>query len=169
MTAVKKLATLLATGIVVLSAGCSAASPATGVAPAAAPAAAAAAEPTAVQPGPISLALSTTELGETLTSHGWTVYRFEADTPKPPASVCANDCLRAWPPLLTDGTPLQLDGIDPALVGTLNRTDGTVQMTLGGWPLYRFVDDKKPGDTLGENVGGNWSTVGKDGKPLVTK
>lgn len=62
-----------------------------------------------------------------------------------------------------------LDGVDPALVGTLDRADGTVQMTLGGWPLYRFVDDAAPGDTLGEDVGGNWSAVARDGKALVTK
>jgi predicted lipoprotein with Yx(FWY)xxD motif len=104
-----------------------------------------------------------------VTSDGWTVYRCEADTPEPPISLCENDCLRAWPPLLTDGTPPQLDGIDPALVGTLDRPDGTVQMTLGGWPLYRFVDDTAPGDTLGEDVGGNWSAVAADGKALVAK
>lgn len=161
----KKFFACLAAGAVVLAAaGCGTAA-ATGdavtpiVIPTGAPAG----------PGPVRLALATTELGETLTSDGWTVYRFEADTPEPPTSLCENDCLRAWPPLLTDGTPPQLQGVDPALVGTLARADGTVQMTLGGWPLYRFVDDTAPGDTLGEDVGGNWSAVAADGKALVAK
>lgn len=167
----RKLLACLAAAVAVLTAtSCAAAGPTgdgTPVPPVTAPAPA----PTnaGAQPGPINLALTTTALGETLTSDGWTVYRFEADTPDPPASLCENDCLRVWPPLLTDGAPPVLDGIDPGLVGTLARADGTVQMTLGGWPLYRFVDDAAPGDTLGENVGGNWSAVAKDGKPLVRK
>lgn len=166
----KFLACLAAGAIVFTAAGCSTDGPTTGSV-ATAPAAAPDAPPTAapVQPGPIRLALSTTGLGETVTTDGYTVYRFEADTPKPPASLCENDCLRVWPPLLTDGSQPTLEGIDPALVGTLARSDGTVQMTLGGWPLYRFVDDVIPGDTLGENVGGNWSAVAKDGKALVAK
>jgi len=123
----------------------------------------------AAGPGPIRLSVASTALGETVTSDGWTVYRFEADSREPPASLCENDCLLAWPPLLTDGSPPRLEGVDPALVGALQRTDGTVQITLAGWPLYRFVDDIQPGDTTGENVGGNWSAVGKDGKPLVAK
>lgn len=120
-------------------------------------------------PGPVRLSLSTTELGETVTVDGRTVYRFEADENEPPASICENDCLRAWPPLLSDGGPVQVVGIDPKLVGTFTRADGTSQVTLRGWPLYRFVDDVAPGDTRGEDVGGNWSALGSDGRPLVTR
>lgn len=120
-------------------------------------------------PGPVRLVLRTTELGETVTIDGRTVYRFEADEDRPPASICENDCLRAWPPLLSDGSPVQLDGIDPALVGTFTRLDGTQQVTLRGWPLYRFVDDVAAGDVRGEDVGGNWSALGRDGRPLVKK
>ena len=167
----KKLFACLAAGAVVLTAaGCATPGPSgdsTAVAPIVLPTGAPGGAPAG--PGPVRLALATTDLGETLTSDGWTVYRFEADTPEPPTSLCENDCLRAWPPLLTDGTPPQLEGVDPALVGTLARADGTVQMTLGGWPLYRFVDDTAPGDTLGEDVGGNWSAVAADGKALVAE
>jgi predicted lipoprotein with Yx(FWY)xxD motif len=28
---------------------------------------------------------------------GWTLYRFEKDTPKPPKSNCAGDCATKWP------------------------------------------------------------------------
>jgi predicted lipoprotein with Yx(FWY)xxD motif len=44
-----------------------------------------------------------------------------------------------------------------------------VQVTLAGWPLYRFVDDEQPGLVRGENVAGNWSVVGADGNALVKK
>jgi predicted lipoprotein with Yx(FWY)xxD motif len=104
-----------------------------------------------------------------VTLDGRVLYRFEADEHDPPASLCENDCLQVWPPVLTDGTPPRLDGVDPTLVGTLARPDGTTQVTLGGWPLYRFVDDTGPGTTRGENVGGNWSAIGADGKALVKK
>jgi predicted lipoprotein with Yx(FWY)xxD motif len=121
-------------------------------------------------PGPVELALARTTLGQTLTSDGRTIYRFEADSADPPRSICENDCLAVWPPLLTDGSPIALEGsIDRSLIGTLQRADGTTQVTLAGWPLYWFVDDKAPGDVTGEGVGGNWSAVGNDGKPLVRK
>ncbi|MGN9914240.1 COG4315 family predicted lipoprotein [Phytohabitans sp. LJ34] len=123
-----------------------------------------------VQPQQITLALAQTKLGLTLTTGGLTVYRLEADGHDPARSICENDCPVNWPPLLTDGSAIQLPPeIDPKLVGTVQRNDGTTQVTLAGWPLYRFVGDKKPGDVTGENIGGNWSAVGKDGKPLVKK
>ncbi|WP_235039295.1 COG4315 family predicted lipoprotein [Kibdelosporangium aridum] len=39
-------------------------------------------------------------------------------------------------------------------VGTVRRDDGSLQLTVGGWPVYRFNKDKKPGDTFGQGVGG---------------
>ncbi|TWF74435.1 putative lipoprotein with Yx(FWY)xxD motif [Pseudonocardia hierapolitana] len=154
----------------VLAAGCGQGSAAPPVPP---PAAGEPAAPTAEplsRPGPVALALARTSLGETLTSDGRTLYRFEADSAAPPRSICENDCLAVWPPVLSDGSPITLDGaVDRTLVGTMQRADGTSQVTLAGWPLYWFVDDKAPGDVTGDGVGGNWSAVGKDGKPLVRK
>ena len=161
----------LAAGLVLSGAACAAPAPAAPApAPAAlAPVAPAAAPAAAPVPGPVSLAVTPTELGPAVSDGGRVLYRFEADGHAPSASLCENDCLRVWPPVLTDGTPPRLDGVDPALVGTLSRPDGTTQVTLGGWPLYRFVDDERPGLTRGENVGGNWSVIGADGKALVRK
>jgi predicted lipoprotein with Yx(FWY)xxD motif len=155
------LAAVLAAGAV------SCAAPAPAATPAAPPASVATAGPTTA--GPVSLQVVPTALGDAVGTGGWVLYRFEADAHDPPASLCENDCLRVWPPVLTDGTPPVLDGIDPALVGTLRRPDGTTQVTLRGWPLYRFVDDTRPGTTQGENVGGNWSVIGPDGRALVKK
>jgi predicted lipoprotein with Yx(FWY)xxD motif len=97
------------------------------------------------------------------------VYRFEADENRPPKVNCAADCLIVWPPLLTDGSPVQLSGVEEKLVGTVTRADGFVQVTLDGWPLYLFKNDESPADTAGEGVGGNWSVVRPDGKPVVKK
>jgi predicted lipoprotein with Yx(FWY)xxD motif len=97
------------------------------------------------------------------------VYRFEADDNKPSKVNCDTDCLIIWPPLLTDGSPVQLSGVDEDLVGTVTRADGLTQVTLDGWPLYLFKNDQTADDTLGEGVGGNWSVIRPDGKPVVKK
>ena len=104
-----------------------------------------------------------------VTFNNRTVYRFEADDHNPSRVNCDSDCLAIWPPLLTDGTTVALSGIDRALVGTVTRADGLAQVTLAGWPLYLFVDDTQSGDTKGEGVGGNWSVIAPDGKPVIKK
>ena len=45
------------------------------------------------------------------------------------------------------------------LIGTITRADGTVQVTYNDHPVYRFVKDKKAGDTKGQGVrafGAKW-------------
>ncbi|MFD9330784.1 hypothetical protein [Streptomyces sp. NPDC060065] len=46
----------------------------------------------------------------------------------------------------------------------VKRTDGTLQVTIGGWPVYRFSKDLEPGDTNGQGVGGTWFGVTPDGQ-----
>ncbi|MEU9130839.1 hypothetical protein AB0D08_22550 [Kitasatospora sp. NPDC048540] len=86
---------------------------------------------------------------------GFTLYRFDKDTAKPPMSNCNGACATTWPPAVATDTP-QLKGIDAKLVGTVTRADGSKQLTLNGWPLYRYAPDTKPGDTKGQGVGGTW-------------
>ncbi|GAB3866097.1 hypothetical protein ACFPIJ_13335 [Dactylosporangium cerinum] len=62
------------------------------------------------------------------------VYRSEADENRPSKVNCAADCVIVWPPLLADGSQIQLSGVDPKLVGTVTRADGFTQVTLDGWP-----------------------------------
>jgi predicted lipoprotein with Yx(FWY)xxD motif len=93
---------------------------------------------------------------------GWTVYRFDKDTVKPPASNCDGDCATTWPPVPASDS-VQLKGVSKALVGKVTRKDGTEQMTLGGWPLYRYSKDTAPGDTNGQGVGGTWFVAAPTG------
>ncbi|WP_431046412.1 SCO0930 family lipoprotein [Streptomyces sp. P1-3] len=104
------------------------------------------------------------ELGPVVTdSKGWTLYRFDKDTAKPPASNCDGDCAAAWPPVpAADATASS--GIDPELLGEVTRADGSKQLTLGGWPVYRYAKDTAPGDTKGHGVGGTWNALAPDGK-----
>ncbi|MFD8479934.1 hypothetical protein [Kitasatospora sp. NPDC059673] len=88
---------------------------------------------------------------------GFTLYRFDQDTNNPSASHCTGDCATLWPPELTTGSGAPaLKGIDAKLVSTVTRPDGTHQVTLNGWPLYRYTPDTKPGQTNGQGVGGTW-------------
>ena len=62
-----------------------------------------------------------------------------------------------WPALLTQGAPIAGRGVNPALLGTVTRTDlpglGPVQqVTYAGQPLYRFFQDETPGETEGANL-----------------
>ncbi|MEU6232886.1 hypothetical protein [Kitasatospora sp. NPDC047058] len=99
---------------------------------------------------------------------GFTLYRFDKDTAMPPTSNCNGSCASLWPPVPADGSAT-VKGIDSKLVGTVTRADGSKQITLNGWPAYRYAPDKKPGDTTGQGVGGTWfaltPTGGKAGAP----
>jgi predicted lipoprotein with Yx(FWY)xxD motif len=95
---------------------------------------------------------------------GRTLYRFDNDTNKPPKSNCNGSCATAWPPLLIK-SPGKIfpKGIDPKIIGYVERADGHCQVTINGWPVYYFVADAKPGDLNGQGVNGKWFAVGPDG------
>lgn len=64
-----------------------------------------------------------------------------------------------WPALLTKGSPIAGPGVNPTLLGTVNRTDMSLsgvssvrQVTYAGQPLYRFFQDEAPGETEGANL-----------------
>ncbi|GEC02803.1 lipoprotein [Streptomyces spinoverrucosus] len=105
-----------------------------------------------------------TELGQVLTdSAGRTLYRFDQDTAEPPKTNCEGDCATAWPPVPADDATAG-EGIDESMLGEVTRPDGTKQLTVGGWPAYRYAKDVNPGDTKGQGVGGTWYALAPDGK-----
>ncbi|MDQ0597251.1 putative lipoprotein with Yx(FWY)xxD motif [Streptomyces canus] len=104
------------------------------------------------------------ELGKVLTdSGGLTLYRFDTDTAEPPKSSCDGDCAKTWPPVPADDATAG-DGIDKSLLGEVTRSDGSKQLTIGGWPAYRYVKDVNAGDVNGQGVGGKWYALAADGK-----
>ncbi len=103
------------------------------------------------------------KIGEGVTDgKGWVLYRFSKDTASPPRSNCKGACAQKWPPVLSTDTPA-LANIPYENVGWLLRGDGSRQLTLNGWPLYRYVGDSKPGQWKGQGVGGTWFVVLKNG------
>lgn len=129
-----------------------------------APAAAGAAVTTSLT-GP-NLATRQTPIGLVATNDGFTVYEYAKDTNKPPKATCTDACATAWPPVLAGDAPW-LKGVSAEKVGSVDRPDGTKQLTLNGWPLYRHAKDTKPGDTNGNGVGGSWKALGPEGKPVA--
>jgi predicted lipoprotein with Yx(FWY)xxD motif len=126
-------------------------------------------DPVAATPqvGTILTANSTAKLGTVVVDgQGYTLYRFDKDSPKPPTSNCADACAQKWPPVLaTPGTPLTVEGVEQEAVGTINRSDGTIQLTLNGWPVYRYSGDPQPGATSGQGSdGGVWAAVTPEGQ-----
>ncbi|WP_030841392.1 SCO0930 family lipoprotein [Streptomyces sp. NRRL F-4474] len=116
------------------------------------------------QPGGQLAASVTEQLGSVLTdSAGLTLYRFDKDTAKPPKSNCEGDCAKTWP-VVAAGDVTAAAGMDPALLGEVVRADGSKQLTVAGWPAYRFNKDAKPGDINGQGVGGVWFAFAPDGK-----
>jgi predicted lipoprotein with Yx(FWY)xxD motif len=104
--------------------------------------------------------LKTTTIGGTTVltnAKGFTLYSFAPDTPA--TSKCYGSCAVYWPPVTgaaTAGSAL------PGRVGTLNRTDGSEQLTYNGHPLYTYVGDSAPGQARGNNLnlnGGLWHEV----------
>ncbi|MGR6318094.1 hypothetical protein Q2K19_02390 [Micromonospora soli] len=107
-------------------------------------------------------------MGQVVTDQdGWVLYRFDKDSADPPQSNCVDKCAQVWPPALTDGNP-QLQGVSDEKVGTVTRQDGTRQITIGGWPVYRYIGDKKPGQWKGQGVGGTWFVVDTNGRKNLT-
>jgi predicted lipoprotein with Yx(FWY)xxD motif len=96
-------------------------------------------------------------------SGGWTLYRFDQDTANPPKSNCNGACAQQWPPVTVDGDPQIAGGIDKNKVGTVTRDDGSKQLTLNGWPMYRFAADGKAGAWKGQAVKNVWWVIASDG------
>lgn len=110
------------------------------------------------------LSVTTDEgLGELVTDGaGRTLYRFDADTAEPSKTTCEAECATAWPPVAADDA-VAGEGIDESLLGTVTRADGTEQLTIGGWPAYRYAKDTAAGDVKGQGVNGTWFALAADG------
>ena len=163
-----------AAGLGLLMAACSSSSsttssgPATS-SPAAAPATTQAGSPAATGQASGTAAVSLATIsgipGKALVgSNGRTLYLFQAD--KNGTSACTGACAAAWPPDIVTGQPQAGSGVSQALLGTITRPDGTMQLTFNGHPLYYFTADAAGGTAHGQGVkafGAEWYVVGAGG------
>jgi predicted lipoprotein with Yx(FWY)xxD motif len=94
-------------------------------------------------------------------SSGLTLYKFSADSGN--MSACNGGCTAVWPPLtVAAGTTPKGGPGTGGTFATITRTDGTLQVTYDGHPLYTFTGDSSAGATSGQNLtsdGGKWTVV----------
>jgi predicted lipoprotein with Yx(FWY)xxD motif len=99
--------------------------------------------------------------------NGRTVYVFDKDTHG--TSNCSGDCLAQWPPVPAGNGTAQLTGIEPSLITTITRSDGSKQLAINGMPLYRFAKDSNAGEANGQAVLGLWWVVAPNGTKITTQ
>ena len=118
----------------------------------------------------LTLTLQRSPVGPILaTGGGDTLYDFGPDTDR--SSACVNDgCVFQWPPLTRSGPIRTGKGVDPSLVGTIRRPDGSTQITYGGHPLYTYNLDVTPGMVTGQAIdqdGGPWYVLDAAGRQIT--
>jgi predicted lipoprotein with Yx(FWY)xxD motif len=107
-----------------------------------------------------NVTLRTARIGDTTVltnSKGFTLYLFVPDGTG--RSVCYGSCAAYWPPVT--GKPEAGPGVTGTL-GTTMRTDGSLQVTYDGHPLYTYVGDSAPGQANGNGLnlnGGLWREI----------
>ena len=107
--------------------------------------------------------LKTTTIGGATvltSSKGFTLYSFAPDTPA--KSNCNGTCAQNWPPVKGPATASGVKGT----LGTIKRSDGSVQATFDGHPLYTFVGDTAAGQAKGNGLnaaGGLWHEITTSG------
>ena len=118
--------------------------------------------------GPAMVSTRSAKLGTIVTDQaGRTLYLFEKDTG--PTSTCSGACAQAWPPLLTGAAPGAGPGATSSLIGSSRRSDGTMQVTYAGHPLYTFSGDRAAGQTNGEGLtafGAGWYVLTPQGMKI---
>jgi predicted lipoprotein with Yx(FWY)xxD motif len=107
-----------------------------------------------------STALKTAKIsGATVLTNarGFTLYWFAPDTAT--KSNCNGSCAHYWPPV--KGPATAGSGVTGTLA-TIKRSDGSVQATWNGHPLYTYISDTAPGQAKGNGLnlsGGVWHEV----------
>lgn len=108
--------------------------------------------------------VDTAKFGQILVdAQGMTIYRYDKDANDPSKTNCVGNCLVKWPAVAW-APGASIPGIEPRLIGKVVRPDGSNQLTIGGWPAYRFWNDKVPGDVKGQGVGKTWWAITVEGK-----
>ena len=100
-----------------------------------------------------------TAVGKLLANpHGMTVYYYSEDKPGSGVSACTSACATAWPPVLA---PVRFPASvkQPGPLGVIIRPGGIRQLTINGFPIYRYAGDKMPGQATGNGLEGEWHVI----------
>lgn len=88
--------------------------------------------------------------------NGMPVYTKDGDTES--SSTCYDTCAQNWPPYLVgaEDNVHQLKAGVKGTTDTMIRTDGSIQMTYDGKPLYFYAADSASANPTGDGKGGVW-------------
>ena len=81
-------------------------------------------------------------------------------------STCYGACAAAWPVYYSKSRVRAVGGVKQALIGTVRRRDGRLQVTYNGWPLY-FYAHEGPREVKCQNIdefGGIWLVMKPSGR-----
>ena len=112
------------------------------------------------RPAPLVVASAPASFGSKLVDGaGMTLYVFSRDTAG--TSKCMGSCAREWLPMRSaGGKPQPGSGATNPNIGSIQRPDGSNQITFNGHPVYYYSGDTGPGQTTGQGrnaFGGQWS------------
>lgn len=94
------------------------------------------------------------KLGMVMTdTRDMTLYTFANDTTG--ISKCTGSCLQLWPAYMAPSAT----GKFPANINVMKRSNGTLQYTWKGMPLYYYSKDSDTSDAYGNGIGGLWSVI----------
>lgn len=119
--------------------------------------------------GPTVMSASNSELHQRIVvdAQGRTLYVLSPETTH--HLLCkSRECFAFWPPLTVRSSKTSLragSGVHGKLA-ILRRSNGTLQVTLGGLPLYRYAGDRAKGEANGQHVrtfGGTWHVLSAAG------
>jgi predicted lipoprotein with Yx(FWY)xxD motif len=117
-----------------------------------------------------AVSLKQSSLGKTLVdANGRTLYLFQGDRPN--VSTLSAAGAAVWPPFTSNTKPLATGGALVGQIGTIAGTNGSMQVTYNGHPLYYYVGDHNPGQTLGQGLnqfGGLWYVLSAGGSAITS-
>jgi len=142
---------LAAVGVAAILAGCAAQGSGSGNSPAAS-------NPVAAGSGSAAAVVTVQQgtLGSFLAGRdGKTLYILTKDSAG--MSTCTGNCATAWPAfILGSGETVSAGAGVTGAIGSFQRPDGKVQVSIDGQPLYYFSGDSAAGDTNGQGTNGVW-------------
>jgi predicted lipoprotein with Yx(FWY)xxD motif len=93
--------------------------------------------------------------------NGKTLYFFSLDANGSSACTSAGGCLAEWPKVYI-ASPTLGAGLKASDFKTITRSDGGLQTTYKGWPLYTFSGDATAADIKGDGFQGIWYVAKPD-------
>lgn len=125
---------------------------------------------TTTRPAGSAISLRQTSLGNVLAdANGRTLYLFAGDNRG--ASKLSSAGLAVWPPFTSTRLPQATAGVSTAQIGTATNASVGTQIAYNGHPVYYYVGDHQPGQTLGQGLnefGGHWYAISGGGAAITS-